>query len=102
MSNLIKLLVFNSLLLQLHKGHSQSLMNYKMDCEFSTFKTKNGLQLEFKGFNNQLLFAPSNKAFFCRLEDRIQKSKKIKPSFRLGSLNYSNLLEYGSNSWNVH
>jgi hypothetical protein len=35
-------------------------------------------------------------AFFCRLEDQYLKTSKIKFAFRLGSLEYANGLEYGT------
>ncbi len=40
------------------------------------------------------LYQPERKPFFCRLEDKMNVSKKSQFRFRLGSFDYTNKLEY--------
>lgn len=45
-------------------------------------------------FYKNNLFSPTKMPFFCKLEHNAFKKTNVKMSFRLGSLDYSNYLEY--------
>lgn len=42
---------------------------------------------------NEKIFNPASMPFFCRIEHKIEKSGNIPFRFRLGDLNYVNMLE---------
>jgi hypothetical protein len=68
--------------------NAQSVPNF-----LNKYKFNNQIQLLLK--SPQLGIQESNpKPFFCKLEDQINENKKTYFKFRLGSVEYSNDLEY--------
>ncbi len=60
------------------------------------FHTKNGNAVRKDTYNskiNEKIFNPASLPFFCRIEHKIEKSGNIPFRFRLGDLNYVNMLE---------
>lgn len=101
-SNMIhKNLIFGIISLLCFTGlHAQKDFCKQNSSKFNTLSC-DSLQLNsfvqsYKLKQSNFLLANSELPFFCRLEQELWKNKGLKTSFRLGSLNYSNSLEYGN------
>lgn len=70
------------------RGTSQSMMLGR-DTLVNFF-----IQNKYTAPKNNFFSASCNKAFFCRLEDKMQNKTKINFSFRLGSKEYTDRMEY--------
>lgn len=90
-------------------GFSQTKPTPNVDIQFSTsftslkhFNPENKLyyvmdssqSFNSNSFYKNNLVTPTKMPFFCKLEHNAFKKTNVKMSFRLGSLDYSNYLEY--------
>lgn len=95
-------IILTFVILQNYGVKAQSLINYPI--EKNTFYTSIFLSTPKRSTTtscfSQTMLKP-DLPYFCRLEKNLWIKQNIKTSFRLGTLSYTNELEYGVNKFQI-